>query len=64
MRYYFVGIFLGVDILFNSILGGTHYQTISCRIGISILTGGWASKISLPSWLKAHFIHAVRNEIV
>lgn len=56
---YFRTIAVGVDITINAVLGGKNYETLSARIGKSILSGGWASKINWPDWLHKHFIEAI-----
>ena len=57
-------VLLGIDVLINAILGGNAYQTLSCRIGISIINEGWASKVKWPSALYNHFVSAVYNTTV
>jgi len=64
LRYYLIGVFLGWDVFVNAVTGGAHYQTISCRIGESINSGGWASRVPWPaSWLD-HFRQAIHESIV
>lgn len=55
---------IGIDVLANSLIGGEPYQTISCRIGLSIAAGGWASHVPWPDWLRQHFASAVYTAIV
>jgi hypothetical protein len=64
MRRYLVTVLLGIDILVNSLLGGQAYQTLSCRIGLSIRDGGWASRIPWPDPLEEHFRSAVYDAVV
>jgi hypothetical protein len=59
MVAYLRTIAIGVDVTFNAVLGGSAYETLSARIGKSILSGGWASKINFPDWLHRHFIEAI-----
>jgi hypothetical protein len=59
MWQYLIGIGIGLDITTNATLGGDHYQTLSCRIGESIQSGGWASYVPWPNWLRQHFLNAV-----
>ena len=59
IRYYLVTVAIGLDVFANAILGGKRYQTLSCRIGESIDSGGWASHIPWPSALLNHFKSAV-----
>ena len=42
---YILGVLIGLDVLLNAILAGQPYNTISCRVGLSIQNGGWASHI-------------------
>lgn len=50
---------ISVDIMANAVIGGEPYQTLSCRVGVSILGGTWASRIPWPDWLHKHFVEAV-----
>jgi hypothetical protein len=59
MWAYLRPILLGLDITINAILGGAAYQSLSCRVGVSILGGTWASRIDWPDWLHRHFVEAV-----
>lgn len=59
MLGYIGNIGIGVDITLNAIFGGKPYQTISCRIGESIIAGGWAAKVNWPPLLKSHFLSSV-----
>ena len=59
-----LAIAIGFDVLANAILGGREYQTLSCRIGESILRDvGWAARIPWPLWFRAHCISSVREVI-
>lgn len=64
MKHYALGVLIGLDVLANAIIGGDHYSTISCRIGLSIREGGWAAKVSWPKALRQHFIDAVFQQTV
>ncbi|MDR3488828.1 MAG: hypothetical protein P4M05_28485 [Bradyrhizobium sp.] len=64
MKNYVLGVLIGVDVLANAILGGRWYQTISCRIGESMESGGWASKAPWPAWWVAHCKSSVYETIV
>ncbi len=55
---------IGIDVLANAIIGGRPYQTISCRIGESIESGGWASKVHWPQWWEQHCTSSVFETIV
>jgi hypothetical protein len=59
LRYRAFAILIGFDVLANALTGGGKYQTISCRIGLSIERGGWASKIPWPKWWIEHCEQAV-----
>ena len=50
--------YLGAGGHANTIIGGPAHQTLSERIGESILRGGLASKIPMPGWLREHFERA------
>jgi hypothetical protein len=64
ISYRVIAILLGIDVLANALTGGRQYQTISCRIGESIQSGGWASKVSWPRWWVSHCISSVFETIV
>ncbi len=64
LRAYLKAVFVGFDVLINAVVGGRPYQTLSCRVGESILEGGWASRIPWPRRLKLHFIHSVHLAVV
>ena len=64
VRSYLKAVFVGFDVLINAIFGGRPYQTLSCRVGESILEGGWASRIPWPRRLKRHFIDSVHLAVV
>lgn len=51
---YLIGVLIGFDVLANAVLGGARYETISCRLGLSMRDGGWASRVPWPSWFRAH----------
>lgn len=61
---YTKAVLIGFDVLINAILGGAEYQTISCRIGESIDTGGWASKVPWPAWFREHCLISIYETIV
>jgi hypothetical protein len=61
---YAVAVLIGLDVLANALLGGAQYETISCRVGMSIRTGGWAARVPWPAWLKRHCLGAVYETIV
>lgn len=57
-------VLIGLDVLTNAVLGGQPYQTLSCRIGVSIASGGWASWVPWPAWFRAHCAAAVFQTLV
>ena len=57
-------VLLAIDQLGNAMLGGWHDETISSRVGKSILAGGWASKVPWPKWLRDHWIETVEADEV
>jgi hypothetical protein len=61
---YLIAIAIGFDVLVNALLGGRQYQTLSCRVGESIESGGWASRVPWPAWWRAHCISAVYRTVV
>jgi hypothetical protein len=64
MKRYATAVFIAFDVLANAVTGGVKYETLSCRVGLSIMAKGWASHIPWPaSWL-AHFKAAVHEELV
>ncbi|AZO29421.1 hypothetical protein [Mesorhizobium sp. M1B.F.Ca.ET.045.04.1.1] len=56
MANYFINLGATLSCLANSLVGGEYGQTLSCRIGLSILDKGWAYKIPFPNILRDHFI--------
>lgn len=59
---YFWNLLLAIDQLGNAILGGWHDETISSRVGKSIVAGGWASKVPWPRWWHDHFVNAIEAD--
>jgi hypothetical protein len=57
-------VLIGLDVLANALIGGGAYQTISCRIGLSIRDNGWASRVRWPAWWTAHCLASVYEAIV
>jgi hypothetical protein len=60
MWSYAKGILIGLDVLANALIGGRHYQTISCRIGESIADNGWAP--TAPKFVPARLARAFSLE--
>lgn len=60
---YLWNVFVAVDILLMAIFwpGGKPGQSISARIGHSMLTGGWASLVPWPQWWITHCIVEARE---
>ena len=61
---YILNVLIGVDVLADAILGGPAYMTISARVGESINSGGWASRVPWPAWWRAHCAAAIYTAIV
>ena len=40
LKSYAKAVFVGFDVLVNAVLGGRPYQTLSCRVGESIMDNG------------------------
>lgn len=59
-----VSVLIGVDITLASLIFGTRYQTISCVIGLSIKSGGWAARVNWPGVLRRHFAGSIYTTIV
>lgn len=64
MLGYIRTIAIGLDVTLNAVIGGAAYQTVSCRVGVSILGGTWASRIPWPGFLHDHFVNAVFEAVV
>jgi hypothetical protein len=64
LRRYVLAVLIGADIFVNATLGGESYTTLSCRIGESIQSGGWAAYVPWPKWLKDHFLRSVFDTTV
>ena len=57
-------VLIGLDVLCNAISGGRPYQTMSCRVGESIMENGWAARIPWSrAWIN-HCLASVHEEIV
>jgi hypothetical protein len=61
---YVLAVAIGLDVLANALLGGKKYQTISCRIGLSIMAKGWAARIPWPAWWVKHCLDSIYERIV
>ncbi|WP_047308767.1 hypothetical protein [Rhodopseudomonas palustris] len=59
---YVWNLLLAIDQLGNALAGGWHDETISSRVGKSILAGGWASKVWWPRWLRDHWLDSVEPD--
>lgn len=57
-------ILIGLDVLSNAVLGGRPYQTLSCRIGESIIENGWAARLPLSRSFIRHCLASVHEAIV
>ena len=64
LKSYAKAVFVGFDVLVNALLGGRPYQTLSCRVGESIMDHGWAARIPWPKSLKDHFLGSVHEAVV
>ena len=64
MPRYILAVLIGLDVFVNSLLGGRPYQTISCRVGESISSNGWAAHVAWPRWWINHCLGAVYETIV
>jgi hypothetical protein len=58
------GILIGLDVLCNAVIGGRPYQTLSCRIGVSIMENGWAARLPLSRSFIRHCLASVHEAIV
>ena len=57
-------ILIGLDVLTNAILAGRPYQTLSCRVGESIMENGWAAHVPWSrKWIN-HCLASVHEAIV
>ncbi|TJW14454.1 MAG: hypothetical protein E5W82_10790 [Mesorhizobium sp.] len=56
MVNYLINVGATISCLANALFGGEYGQTLSCRIGLSILSKGWAHKVPFPNILRDHFI--------
>lgn len=57
-------VLIGLDVLCNALSGGRPYQTLSCRVGESIMDNGWASRIPWSRAWITHCLASVHEEIV
>lgn len=57
-------ILIGLDVLSNAVLGGRPYQTLSCRIGESIIENRWAARLPLSRSFIRHCLASVHEAIV
>lgn len=57
-------ILIGLDVLVNAVLAGRPYQTLSCRVGESIMENGWAAHVPWSrAWIN-HCLASVHEAIV
>ena len=57
-------ILIGLDVLVNAVLAGRPYQTLSCRVGESIMDNGWAAHVPWSrAWIN-HCLASVHEAIV
>lgn len=56
---YLQAVAIAVDVLANALTGGARYQTISCRIGVNYMAGGWASRVHWPAPVLRHWLGSV-----
>ena len=57
-------ILIGLDVLSNAVLAGRPYQTLSCRVGESIMDNGWAAHVPWSrAWIN-HCLASVHEAIV
>jgi hypothetical protein len=57
-------ILIGLDVLCNAVLAGRPYQTLSCRVGESIMDNGWAAHVPWSrAWIN-HCLASVHEAIV
>ena len=63
-KSYAKAVFVGFDVLVNALLGGRPYQTLSCRVGESIMDNGWAARVPWPRPCIDHFLRSVHEAIV
>ena len=64
LKSYAKAVFVGFDVLINALVGGRPYQTLSCRVGESIMDDGWAAPVPWPRPWIDHFLHSVHEAIV
>jgi hypothetical protein len=55
---YALTVLLAFDAFVNALFGGRLYDTISARVGRSILFGGWAARVPWPGFARRHFLWA------
>jgi hypothetical protein len=57
-RDYLVAVVTALSILANALIGGEAGDTLSARIGRSILRGGLGARIPMPRAWREHFERA------
>lgn len=60
-RDYFYNVGSALSCLFNALIGGEADESLSLRIGRSILRGGLASRVWMPAGLKGHFVRVAKR---
>lgn len=61
MPAYFYGVGTALSRLANALIGGDPSESLSLRIGRSIISGGFWNRVPFPRPLKAHFIRVARR---
>lgn len=56
---YLYNLAAGLSRLLNAAIGGDPAETLSSRVGKSLVTGGWAARVPWPWWLRAHFLACI-----
>ena len=57
MLRYTLNVLIATDRLFNALLGGSHNKTISQRMGLWRLMGGWRATAARPMCWVLDIIH-------
>lgn len=48
--------------LLNTLIGGDPDESLSGRIGKSLMKGGWAARVPWPGFLRDHWIGSVEPD--
>ena len=59
---YLYNLHVALSQLINTLLGGDPDESLSGRIGKSLVAGGWAARVPWPALLRRHWLAAIEPD--